>query len=147
MKMFTSLKIAALTFITLNGSASAQKAHTLDDLHEAEQNARKAAFIQRRLALKDPKALAQMKAQLNVEEADKENQESFQGEGQRLGGDLYINRLLGINHKEGKKLARLAKKQAKKAAKAARKAEKAHLAMRASLDFEGFERFLAAPAA
>ena len=43
--------------------------------------------------------------------------ENFQGDGHKLGGNKYVNRLLGIDHKEGKRLAKLAKKQAKAAKK------------------------------
>jgi heat shock protein HslJ len=34
---------------------------------------------------------------------------SFSGQGQKLGGDKYINRLLGLNRQTGKKLYRKAK--------------------------------------
>ena len=118
MKTLTNLTIAALALITLNGPASAKHIHTLDEIHDAENNARKAAFIQRRLAINDPKVLAQMKEELN---GDEENKENFQGEGHRLGGDKYVNRLLGIDHKQGKKLFHWAKQQAHEQRKAMEK--------------------------
>ena len=64
--------------------------------------------------MNDPALLAKMQAELNVD-SDDESAERFQGHGHKLGGDKYANKLLGIDHKEGKRLARLARKQAKAA--------------------------------
>ncbi len=121
MKIVTNLTLAGLTILTLNNTASANRIHTLDDIHEADRNARQEAFIKRQLAIRDPKLLKKMQKEQHRQETETEN---FQGDGHKLGGDKYVNRLLGIDHKEGKRLYRLAKKQAK----AAKKAERHHSA-------------------
>ena len=111
MKILSTLTIAALTILTLNGAVSASNIHTLDDIRKAKAAARKAAFIQRSTASQDSSLVRKINAiQKNAEESIKK----FPGKGNKLGGDKYVNRLLGIDHKEGKRLERLAKKQAKK---------------------------------
>jgi len=82
MKTLATLTLAALTLLSLNGASFAGKIHSLNDIHDAEQNARKVST---------PESV-------------------FTGRGHKVGGDKYVNRLLGINHKEGKRLAKLTKK-------------------------------------
>tara|TARA_R110002095_G_scaffold209584_1_gene196256 strand:+ start:2039 stop:2458 length:420 start_codon:yes stop_codon:yes gene_type:complete len=110
MKTLTTLTLAALTTLALNGNAFANKVHTLDDIHEAERQAQRAAAHERHLLRTDPNFLKKIKK----EQAKQEQESKFQGQGHRLGGDKYVNRLLGIDHKEGKRLAKLAKKAQKR---------------------------------
>tara|TARA_R110002095_G_scaffold197169_1_gene176164 strand:- start:2278 stop:2652 length:375 start_codon:yes stop_codon:yes gene_type:complete len=114
MKIIANLTITALAILALNSTTYANRMHTLDDIHEAEKNARQASFIQRQLALRDPKLLKKMHNEQNL---GQESTGYFSGHGRKLGGDKYVNRLLGIEHKEGKYLTKAAKKQAKAAKK------------------------------
>lgn len=109
MKTLTTLTLAAFTILSLNSNAFAGKIHTLDDIHEAERNANRSAALERRLAHTDPSLLRKIKA----EQLEHEESKDFTGKGHKLGGDKYVNRLLGIDHKEGKRLAKLAKKSHK----------------------------------
>jgi len=110
MKTLTTLILTSLTIFSLNGTGFAGKIHTLDDIREAEREAKKTAALERRLIQTDPSLLRKFKR----DQAKQEELEKFPGHGHRLGGDKYVNRLLGIDHKEGKRLAKLAKKSAKK---------------------------------
>ncbi len=110
MKILTTLILTSLTLFSLNATTFAGKIHTLDDIREAEREAKKTAALERRLIQTDPSLLRKFKR----EQAKQEELEKFPGHGHRLGGDKYVNRLLGIDHKEGKRLAKLAKKSGKK---------------------------------
>ena len=109
MKTLTTLTLAALTILSLNSNAFAGKIHTLDDIRDAAREARKSAALEARLIQTNPKLLRKIKQ----EQAEQEEANKFPGKGHRVGGDKYANRLLGIDHKEGKRLAKLAKKSPK----------------------------------
>lgn len=112
MKILATLTIAALTLLTLNNTVSANRMHTLDDIYADERNAHHSSLIHKQIALKDPKLLKKIHDAQNFSKTDVEK---FPGKGHRLGGDKYVNRLLGIDHKEGKRLSKRAKKIAKAA--------------------------------
>lgn len=109
MKTLATLTLTALTILSLNSNTFAGKIHTLDDIRDAEREAKRSAALERRLIQTDPKLLRKIKQ----EQVEQEEAKKFPGKGHRLGGDKYVNRLLGINHKEGKRLAKLAKKSPK----------------------------------
>jgi hypothetical protein len=109
MKTLATLTLVALTALSLNNNAFGGKIHTLDDIREAEREAKKSAALERRLIQTDPDLLRKIKK----EQIEQEEAKKFPGKGHRLGGDKYVNRLLGINHKEGKRIAKLAKKSPK----------------------------------
>ncbi|HBN22872.1 MAG TPA: hypothetical protein DD412_06520 [Holosporales bacterium] len=109
MNTLTTLTVAAFTILSLNGTTFAGKIHTLDDICAAEREAKKLAALERRLIQTDPSLLRKIKK----EQVAQEESKKFPGKGHKVGGDKYVNRLLGINHKEGKRLAKLAKKSPK----------------------------------
>ena len=105
MKTLTILTITGLAILPLNGSAFAGKVHTLDELYEAERQAQRAVALGKHL-LKEAPALFQ---KIKKNHAQQKAEKIFPGHGHKLGGDKYTNRLLGIDHKEGKQLAKKAR--------------------------------------
>lgn len=144
MNTVATFTIAALTALVLNGAAFAGKVHTLDDIHEAEQKALRAADLERNLEQTDPILLRKIKKE--QKKAAKNTQ--FPGRGHKLGGDKYVNRLLGVDHKEGKRLYKLSKKVKKSSKNKSFHHNIAHKSMiRTPLSLAMFTRGMIAPAA
>lgn len=100
--MATKLALfTAVTLVSATTSYAHQNHHTLDDI-------RKEDTPKTRLFRLVPVNLEDIKKATNTE------LNTFKGKGHRLGGDPYVNRLMGIDHAEGKKLYKLAKTQEKK---------------------------------
>ncbi len=99
----------AITAITMTTSiASASNFMGLDDLRELNRH----RAMAQRLAENSPEFRAKL-LKMATGEDNKENEgyEAFAGKGHKVGGKRGVNRLLGIDEKEAKRLRKAAKRQ------------------------------------
>lgn len=106
--------ITATLFALFCSKATASNIHSFDELRDSDSQPSQPLYF--KLVPVDAKEISKEATKSSLEE-----QKQFTGKGHRVGGDPYVNRLLGIDHEEGKRLHKLAKKAAKQEARKKRK--------------------------
>ena len=108
----------SLIAIVLTGSSIPARANNvmgLDDLNELNRFRAMQAKLIEREALRDPKLRERFMqtGKLTLED-DSENEENrFPGKGHKVGGKKGVNKILGIDEREAKRLRKLEKKRAR----------------------------------
>lgn len=111
--MTVAKKILIAAFVMTTGFASHSQANnfmTMDDLKELERS----RAIAKRLAMKDPQFREQLLAQQQGVHNPQDEFVPFTGKGHKVGGRKGVNRLLGIDEHEAKRIEKARKKYLKK---------------------------------